>query len=496
MSDTSQVLVVGGSIAGLMSALAFARHGYQVTVLERDELLDGASLARDIHLPTQRWWRKGVPHARHTHALAALGRKVLRERAPDVWQALLDAGAVEMPFGGRLEPSVAVPRCGDAELFGLSTRRSLIEDVVRSVVQAEPNITVRDAVGVHGLLLGAEDGPLVQGVCTSHGELRAALTIDALGRGSAFGKWLRQAGVQTPDTSVENCGLAYFTRWYRCWQRPNVQLTAGFSVGGYAASSGCIVCPADNGYVSITLMAPHGDSAWHCMAEPAVFTAAACAHAGITPWLEAGVCEPVSDVLRWPLCENRYRPAVVGGMPTVAGTVAVGDALCTTNPTYTRGMSLAMRYAYAVADLAHRQGLDDPLRLAIDADVLAQRLVRPWHADSVAQDRTRRAVWAEQSPVVQHPDAIALPQIAAAARHDAVVWHALARRTGMLEDPSAIFNQHEVMTRVRRLAATHPVPAPAEPSRQTLLQLIAEHCVAPEPEPTVIPDLPLPRGPV
>ncbi|MEA9578453.1 FAD-dependent oxidoreductase [Xanthomonas nasturtii] len=481
MTDTSQVLVVGGSIAGLMSALAFARHGYQVTVLERDGVVGGSSLAGDAHLPTPRWWRKGVPHARHTHALAALGRQVLRERAPDIWQALLDAGAVEMPFGATLAPGVAVPRNDDPELFGLSTRRSLIEDVVRAVVLAEPNITLHAATSVHGLLVRTDDSPLVEGVCSSRGELRAALTIDALGRGSAFGKWLRQAGVQTPDTLVDNCGLAYFTRWYRCRQRPNVQLTAGFSVGGYAASSGCIVCPADNGYVSITLMAPHGDNAWNGMVEPAVFTAAACAHAGIAPWLDAAVCEPVSDVLRWPVCENRYRSAVASGMPTVAGTIAVGDALCTTNPTYTRGMSLAMRHAYAVADLAHREGLDDPLRFAIDADALAQRLVRPWYVDSVAQDRTRSALWAGEPPAFQHPDAIGLPHIAAAARHDAVVWHALARRTVMLEDPSAIFNRHDVVTRVRSLAATPAVPSSAAPSRETLLQLIAQHRVTAEP---------------
>ncbi|MBV6667950.1 FAD-dependent oxidoreductase [Xanthomonas euvesicatoria pv. alangii] len=474
------IAVLGGSIAGLTSTLAFARSGARVTLIERDAvdaaLPSGAAGGGSV----DHGWRKGVPHARHTHALAALGRRTLRERAPDVWSALIAAGAIEMPFGAQLQGLAATPRCDDPDLFGLSVRRAFVETVLRPIVLAEPNVTVLAQTAVSGLLVGGEGIAMVHGVQTGNGEVRADLTIDALGRGSALCKWLRTAGAAPPSESVENCGLAYYTRWYHLIRRPTVRLDAGFSAGGYAATSGCIVCPADNDYASITLMVPQGDKALHAFDAPELFTAVARQHVGIAAWLQPGVCEPVSDVLRWPVCENRFRHFMVDGQPVVLGVVAVGDALCTTNPTYTRGMSLAMRHAFALADLVQQDGLDDPHRFAAQADALVQQWIRPWHDDSVMQDRTRSALWAG-TPSPPPQGQITLQHISAAARHDAVVWQALARRTGMLAPPDAIFARADVLARVRALGV-QPMP-PSQPGRDALLQLIDRHrsanCVHP-----------------
>ncbi|MFS8441105.1 FAD-dependent monooxygenase [Xanthomonas campestris pv. raphani] len=469
------IAVLGGSVAGLMTALSIARTGAQVELVERDALTAQRSDPASGNDSVEYWWRKGAPQARHTHALAALGRRTLRERAPDVWQALIDAGAIEMPFGAQLQGAIAVPRCADPELFGLSVRRSLVEDVLRPIVLAERTIRVRDQTSVTGLLMRSADIPVVEGVTTSQGDLRAALTIDALGRGSSFAKWLRAAGVHPPEETVEGCGLAYFTRWYRIVQRPSVRLDAGFSAGGYALSSGCIVCPADNGYASITLMVPHADKALQAFTEPAAFTAAARSHVGIAPWLAPGAMDALSGVVRWPLCENRYRPLLVEGRPRVLGAIAVGDALCITNPTYTRGMSLAMRYAFAIADLLQRDGLDDAHRIAVEADALAQDLVRPWHGDGAAQDRVRTALWAGAPAPPTQADAITLQQIAMASRHDEVVWQALARRSGMLDAPEAIFRQAEVLERVNSILERVQPSPPAAPSRGDLLRVLEQH---------------------
>ncbi|WP_434989014.1 FAD-dependent oxidoreductase [Xanthomonas melonis] len=467
------VAVLGGSIAGLTSALAFARSGARVTLIERDAV--GAALAAETagEASFNDGWRKGVPHARHTHALAALGRKTLRESAPDVWSALLAAGAIEMPFGAQLQDLAVAPRCDDPDLFGLSVRRAFVETVLRPIVLAEPNVTVLARTAVSGLLVSGDGIATVHGAQTANGEVRADLTIDALGRGSALSRWLRTAGAATPSETVENCGLAYYTRWYRLVRRPTVLLDAGFSAGGYAATSGCIVCPADNGYASVTLMVPQADKALHAFEAPELFTAAARQHSGIAAWLQPGACEAVSDVLRWPVCENRLRHFVADGRPVVSGVVAVGDALCTTNPTYTRGMSLAMRHAFALADLAQHDGLDDPHRFAVQADSLAQQWVRPWHDDSVLQDRARSALWAGTPGPQPSQGQITLQHIAAAARHDAVVWQALARRTGMLDAPDTIFARTDVLARVRA-SGMQRMPPP-QPDRNALLRLIARH---------------------
>lgn len=468
----ARIAVVGGSMAGLMSALAFARSGAEVVLLDRDHMAARPPLDGGMDAPIDAGWRKGVPQARHTHALAALGREVFRARMPDVWAALLEAGAIEMPFGGRLDETAVVPRCGDADLFGLSARRSLVEDVLRRIVLAERNITVREHVVATGLLAGPGAVPVIEGVRTSQGEVRADLTIDALGRASPVGKWLGGLGARTPEETVEPCGLIYLTRWYRIRRRPAVPLNAGFSAGGYGASSGCIACPADNGYVSITMMTPQGDTALYPLAEAPAFTEAARLHPGMSAWLAPGVCEPVSAVLRWPGCENRFRRFVVAGEPIALGLIGVGDSLCATNPTYTRGISLAARHAFGVADIVRAEGTGDLRRLAIRADDLAQRALRPWFEDSAAQDRVRNALWTgAPRPHTPHGD-ITLQQIALASRHDDVVWHALARRAGMLEAPDAIFARTDVLDRVRSVLARHPAPPPSGPSRDDLLQVI------------------------
>ncbi|MGN6651072.1 aminotransferase class V-fold PLP-dependent enzyme [Trinickia sp.] len=469
-----RVVIVGASMAGLMAALALARRGAEVQLLDRDDTMPRVELAPNGEIPLEASWRKGVPQARHTHALAALGRQVLRSRAPDVWRALLDAGAIEMPFGGTLGAGYVVPRVDDDALFGLSSRRSLIEAVVRRIVCAEPNVTLRDGVVATGLLAHAAPGrlPVVEGVRTSHGDVRADLTIDALGRASPFAKWLQALGTPAPEESAEQCGLTYLTRWYRLRQRPAVQLTAGFSAGGYAASSGCIACPADHGYVSVTMMIPHGDAMLLPLSDPSTFTAAAHLHPGLSDWLDIGAGEPVSDVIRWPGCENRFRRFVVDGRPLALGLVGIGDSICVTNPVYTRGMSLAARHAFAIADLVDTVGLGDRYRLAMEADSLAQALLRPWFDDSVAQDRARIALWRGDPHPPAGSGSISLQQIAAAARHDIVVWHALARRAGMLDEPDAIFARDDLLERVRRALSAYSASPSSGPTRQDLLRLV------------------------
>ena len=61
-----RVIVVGGGVAGLGSALALARAGHEVTVLERD----------DTPMPTSaddafEWDRRGAPQVRQSHAFLA-----------------------------------------------------------------------------------------------------------------------------------------------------------------------------------------------------------------------------------------------------------------------------------------------------------------------------------------------------------------------------------------------------------------------------------------
>ena len=65
-----RAVVLGASMAGLLAARVLADAYAQVTVVDRDELPE---------TPTH---RRGVPHGRHIHALAARGQQVLEELFP------------------------------------------------------------------------------------------------------------------------------------------------------------------------------------------------------------------------------------------------------------------------------------------------------------------------------------------------------------------------------------------------------------------------------
>jgi 2-polyprenyl-6-methoxyphenol hydroxylase-like FAD-dependent oxidoreductase len=58
-ANSSSVIVLGGSMAGLLTATALSRHFKRVTLVERDVLPDNAAL------------RRSVPQSAHAHGLLA-----------------------------------------------------------------------------------------------------------------------------------------------------------------------------------------------------------------------------------------------------------------------------------------------------------------------------------------------------------------------------------------------------------------------------------------
>jgi glycine/D-amino acid oxidase-like deaminating enzyme len=77
-------VVVGSGPTGLSTAVALARRGHQVTVIDRDPGPDGGQ-----------WWdRKGVMQFHHPHHFREQVADALLAEMPEVWRGLLAAGAV------------------------------------------------------------------------------------------------------------------------------------------------------------------------------------------------------------------------------------------------------------------------------------------------------------------------------------------------------------------------------------------------------------------
>ena len=395
------VVVIGGGVAGLTSAIALSRQGWEVTVLERE----AGAPPDDVDTAFSRWPRRGVPQARHSHAFLARLRNLLRDRAPDVLASLLDNGVTELRFTEHPPPEIddPSPRPGDGDLVALACRRTTFDWVLRRSALASAGVRLLQGAVVEGLLgaPAAGDQPArVTGVRarvspgTAPGgagqvELPAALVVDASGRTSRVASWLAQLGSPGGSEESEDCGILYSSRFYRLVDGVDPPPQDG-PIGGDLGYMKYAVFPGDNRTFSVTFGLPTGDAAMRPLLQPAPFQAAASALPVTGPWVDPATAVPITDVAAMTRLRSRMRRLVVDAIPVATGVVAVGDAAVHTNPLYGRGCSLAVVHAFAVADVA---AACDPASeaAAIAFDRVITTELEAWYRVSVAQDLQERA---------------------------------------------------------------------------------------------------------
>jgi 2-polyprenyl-6-methoxyphenol hydroxylase-like FAD-dependent oxidoreductase len=208
----AHIVVMGGGIAGLATALFLARGAHDVTLFEQDATETSGDLDEDFFGRP----RPRVPQAVQPHALLGPARSVLRTRTPDVYAQLLRLGAWEQhEFDWFTEHPPYRP--GDEDLVLVRLRRVVLETALRAAVHAHRNVRVESGTAVHGLVVGPGGGraPRVTGVRLAAGQVAADLVVDATGRRSPVATWLARAGAPAPRTRRHRVGLAYACRWYR-----------------------------------------------------------------------------------------------------------------------------------------------------------------------------------------------------------------------------------------------------------------------------------------
>src|SRR5262245_60210855 len=134
------ILVIGGGICGLGTALLLARDGHSVTVLERDP--DPLPMSADE--AWHHWERRGVAQFRQPHNFMPGLRLLLEKELPEIPDALERAGACRFDLLNPLPPSFSdrAPRPIDEKLWTLTARRPVGEWVFAEAAGRSSHITV------------------------------------------------------------------------------------------------------------------------------------------------------------------------------------------------------------------------------------------------------------------------------------------------------------------------------------------------------------------
>lgn len=338
-SRYGEAVVVGAGIAGLLAASVLARRFSRVTVLDRDELPEGAV------------FRKGVPQSRHLHSLATRGSELLEEFFPGLDNELAEAGAplldqtadtvTDMP-GGRM------PRFRSGITMRAASR-ALIESAVRRRIEYEP--AVRFVPGVEATDLRLEKNA-VAGVSArrrdtgGETEYAADLVLDASGQSSRTPRWLREAGYGEPPETVVDARLGYASRWYRVPEDFDEDWLALAVLPGWPDNPrGGTLRQVEDELWTAVLTGSGGD---YPPTDPGGFLQFAASLPSPLIHEAISAAEPVSPVYGYRRTANRRRHYEKVSLP--AGFMVMGDAATTLNPSYGTGMTAAALSARALQE--------------------------------------------------------------------------------------------------------------------------------------------------
>jgi 2-polyprenyl-6-methoxyphenol hydroxylase-like FAD-dependent oxidoreductase len=441
-------VVIGGSMAGILTARVLSDHFAQVTVIERDRLPDGPDV------------RKGVPQARHLHSFWAGGMEVVERLLPGVGSDLLAAGAVPLSLPtdiAWLTPANRWTQPFPATQQVVSATRSLLEWTVRSHVEKVAGISFYTDHEVTALRLGPTGD--VSGLTLrdrqlgTTADLPADLVVDASGRGSKLPEWLGELGFTAPEESTVDSFLGYATRLF--------EIPAGFSARWKAVyiqnappvqPRGGIMFPIEGNRWVLTLIG--GGRDYPPTDEQGFRDFAASLRSPLLSDL-IEVAEPVSPISGYRRTANRWRHYEKVSMP--GRLLVIGDSLCAFNPAYGQGMTVAAKEAEVLAGILAgcRSAADLPRALRGAQAAIAARAKGPWMLSTGSDLRYPTTVGATQTRMDKLVNNY-LDRVLARVSDDPVVSAAFLRVLNMIDEPQALFSPR-LMPRVLR-GRRRPVP--------------------------------------
>ncbi len=258
--------------------------------------------------------------------------------------------------------------------------------------------------------------------------------------------WLHDLGVDVGE-DVQDCGITYHTRYYR--QTSTSTLSRIMLPGVRGELEGVLVIGfiGDHGTYGLMIAAAPWDEELKVLRHDWAFDAALAEIPSAAPWAAPENGIPLHSVATMAGHQNVLRHWVSDGEPVVLGVLPVGDSLCTTNPAYGWGASMALTYAFAAVEAICEGG--DQRTVALRYHDAVRNEADGVYRESAAMDRTRRYRW-NMEPVPEHDadeaerQSLIAEGIMRGALRDPVLGRAFLRRMNLLDAPHEILDDPEV----------------------------------------------------
>lgn len=334
-----KAVIIGGSMAGLMTARVLSDYYEEVVIVEKDDL------------PDQPEDRAGTPHAFHPHRFTLRGKTITDRLFPGFEDDLLALGAPSSQNKTVHNMNQYGSMVGPYPRKDVKFSRAALEWVIRERVKKIPGVRFITRHEVLRLITAPDQKAVIGVQMKEHGshgqqqELAADLVVDTSGRGSKLAHWLEDMGLEVPAPDLLKADIGYATRRYKVPAHMThiVQEWDVINITGQPANGamGGVFSFIENEVAEVLLYRPGGHY------PPTNAEAFERAVAGLPTSLIADIVRDLEPItapkgFRVPELYRRHYERVTDWP---SGLLVLGDACCIYDPIFGQGMTVAVSEA-------------------------------------------------------------------------------------------------------------------------------------------------------